>query len=122
MDDRPLATRPIRHDDYLPLEASDMAGDSASMEPKYRYYVSGSSNLNIGTFGRECQAIYVLGKVQVAVEDDDFGEANLMELGRETQGLLSTVMNQTDGRWGHYSGAIMSLIVYVYSPSPVWVF
>lgn len=122
MEDRPLATRPIADDDYLPLEASDLAGDSASMEPRYRYYVSGSSNINIGTFGRECQAIYVLGKVQVAIEDDDFDETNLMELGRETQGLLSTVMNQADGRWGHYSGAIMSLIVYVLSPVPGWTF
>lgn len=122
MEDRPLATRPIDSDDYLPLEASDLAGDSTNMEPKYRSYVSGNSNLNIGTFGRECQAIYVLGKIQVAVEEDDFGETNLTELGRETQGLLSTVMNQADGRWGHYSGAIMSLIVYVYSLSPAWIF
>lgn len=111
MEGRPLATRPIRDDDYLPLEAGEMEGDSRNMSPQYRYFVSATTLPNVGTFGRECQATYVLGKVQAVIDDDELTQDKLMTLGRELQSLLSTVMNQTDGRWGHFSGSTKSLIV-----------
>jgi tRNA(Leu) C34 or U34 (ribose-2'-O)-methylase TrmL len=88
-----------------------MAGDARNMSPQYRYFVSATTLPNVGTFGRECQAVYILGKVRTAVQDVDFNQDKLMTLGREMQGLLSTVMNQTAGRWSHYSGATKNLIV-----------
>lgn len=111
MDGRPLATRVIRDDEYLPLEAEELAGTVRVMSPRYRYFVSAATLPNVGTFGRECQAIYLLAKAQTVVQDVDFNQEKLMTLGLEMQGLLSTVMNQTAGRWGHYSGATKSLIL-----------
>ena len=106
-----MATRSIQEDDYLPLEADEMSGDVRAMSPRYRYFVSATTLPNIGAFGRECQAIYVLGKAQAAVQDDDFNQDKLMMLGREMQGLLSTAMNQSAGKFGHYSGATTNLIM-----------
>jgi hypothetical protein len=111
MDGRPLATRPIQDDEHLPLEAEELAGTVRVMSPRYRYCVSATTLPNIGTFGRECQAIYLLAKSQTVVRDVDFNQQKLMTLGLEMQGLLSTVMNQTAGRWGHYAGATKSLIL-----------
>jgi hypothetical protein len=113
LEGRPLATRHIQDDDYLPLEAEEIGSDTNHISPQSRYFVSATTIPNVGTFGRECQAIYVLEKVQFAVQDTDFNQEKLMRLGRELQSLLSTVMGQTAGRWGYYSGATKCLIMYV---------
>jgi hypothetical protein len=111
MEGRPLATRSIREEEYLPLEAEEMAGTAPVMSPRYRYFVSAITLPNIGTFGRECQSTYILGKAQTAVQEANFNQDKLMTLGLEMQSLLSTVMNQTAGRWGPYHGATKNLIL-----------
>ena len=40
MDGRPLATRPIRGNDYLPLEPEEMDREETVHAPSYRYFVS----------------------------------------------------------------------------------
>ncbi|EPE31177.1 Zn2/Cys6 DNA-binding protein [Glarea lozoyensis ATCC 20868] len=115
MEGRPLATRSIREEEYLPLEAEEMAGTAPVMSPRYRYFVSATTLLNIGTFGRECQSTYILEKAQTAIQDPNFNQDKLMTLGLEMQSLLSTVMNQTAGRWGPYHGATKNLILGMYT-------
>ncbi|RDL35862.1 uncharacterized protein BP5553_06474 [Venustampulla echinocandica] len=112
---RPLAWRPIRHNDYLPLEADELVSHATklmNLEP--RYFVS-STLPRIGMFGGEAQAIYLLQKVRLAINERQVNAETLMTLGRELQNLLTANMNQPTGRWCHYSPATKILIVAMYT-------
>ncbi|KAG9230350.1 hypothetical protein BJ875DRAFT_158443 [Amylocarpus encephaloides] len=115
MVERPFAIRRIRQNDYLPLESDQLAGEAPSLDARHRYFVSATSLTNVGTFGRECQATFVHAKVRMAAQEDNFTHDKLTSLGRELQGLLSMVMQQTEGRWDHYAGAMKTLIVGMYT-------
>lgn len=114
MNGRPLATRYIRDDDFLPLEREDLdegAGNSA--EPIFRNFVSATTLLDVGTFGRHAQAAYLLDRVLLAVDAHEFDEARwaeLYNLDHTLQPLLSTIMEQVGGRWGVYCGATALVI------------
>ncbi|PMD47959.1 hypothetical protein L207DRAFT_523299 [Hyaloscypha variabilis F] len=111
MHGRPLATRPIRDDDYLPLEPEFLDGSrSDMMEPTFRYFVSAISLPGVGPFGREAQATYLLDRVRMVIEAGQTSEHTLYPLGCELQNLLGTVMEQVAGRWGIYCGATQLLI------------
>jgi hypothetical protein len=110
---RPLATRPIRDDDYLPIEMEDMeAGLPAITTPEMRYFVSATTLSDIGTFAREAQATYMFDKVRLAIEAGNTSAYYLYPLGREIQTILSTLMEQAAGRWGVYCGATQMIITY----------
>ncbi len=116
MHGRPLATRPIREDDYLPLESYDLDRDSNDLlEPTFRYFVSATSLPGVGTFGREAQATYLFDRVRLALESGDAMANNLYHIGRDLQNLLAVVMEQVAGRWGVFCGATQMLITYVTS-------
>lgn len=115
---RPLATRPVRETDYLPLEPTDMdtPGGTLDLAPKLRYCVSAKVT-NIGSFGREAQAVYMFDRVRLAIEAGNTSPHCSYPLGRELQTLLSMVMEQVAGRSGIYCGATQILIVYVTVPA-----
>ena len=115
MSGRPLATRPIRENDYLPLEPEEMDMARNSAQPTFRYFVSATQLPNVGSFGREAQATYLYDKVRFSIETGESVVAKLYHLGRELQGLLAVVMEQLDGRWGIYCGATQMLITFVAS-------
>ncbi|KAN0105047.1 hypothetical protein V8E51_010792 [Hyaloscypha variabilis] len=116
MHGRPLATRPIRDDDYLPLEPEFLDGSrSDMMEPTFRYFVSAISLPGVGPFGREAQATYLLDRVRMVIEAGQTSEHTLYPLGCELQNLLGTVMEQVAGRWGIYCGATQLLISALYT-------
>lgn len=111
MHGRPLATRPIRDDDYLPLEPELLDGSRHDlMGPTFRYFVSAISLPGVGSFGREAQATYLLDRVRIVIEAGQTSEHSLYPLGCELQNLLGTVMEQVSGRWGIYCGATQMLI------------
>lgn len=113
MHGRPLATRPIREDDYLPLESYDLDRNAEEMmEPKYRYFVSAPSLPRLGSFGREAQATFLFDRARIAIECGDGIANNLYHIARDLQNLLAVVMEQIGGRWGIYSGATQMLIMY----------
>jgi hypothetical protein len=114
MHGRPLATRSIREDDYLPLEAEDFeSGLVSSLEPTFRYFVSATSLPGVESFGREAQATYLLDKVRIAIESGDTSHNTMYPIGRELQSLLGTVMDQVAGKTKDFCGAIQMLITYV---------
>lgn len=113
MNGRPLATRPIRENDYLPLEPEEIDVGRNSAQPTFRYFVSATQLPKVGSFGREAQATYLYDKVRVSIETGESVVAKLYHLGRELQGLLAVVMEQLDGRWGIYCGATQMLITFV---------
>ncbi|KAE8442215.1 hypothetical protein EG329_003744 [Mollisiaceae sp. DMI_Dod_QoI] len=116
MHGRPLATRPIREDDYLPLESYDLDRDSNDLlEPTFRYFVSATSLPGVGTFGREAQATYLFDRVRLALESGDAMANNLYHIGRDLQNLLAVVMEQVAGRWGVFCGATQMLITGLYN-------
>jgi hypothetical protein len=109
MTGRPLATRYIRDDDFLPLEGEDLdEGAGNILDPVFRNYVSAITLPDVGTFGRHAQAAYLLDRVLLAV-DAEFLEGSrwteLYTLHNTLQTLLSVVMEQVGGRWGVYCGA-----------------
>lgn len=113
MHGRPLATRRIREDDYLPLESHDLdRGLEDMLEPKYRYFVSAISLPGVGIFGREAQATFLYDRVRIALESQDAIANNLYHIARDLQNLLAMVMEQVAGRWGIYCGASQMLITY----------
>jgi hypothetical protein len=114
MNGRPLATRPIRDSDYLPVESDDMVADSEFKVPMTRYFVSALNLPAIGAFGREAQATYLYDKVRLTIDAGKISPYYLYPLGRELQTLLSTVMEQVAGRCGVYCGATQMLIMYGY--------
>ena len=109
MNGRPLATRYIRGNDFLPLEREDLdEGAEIIPEPMFRNFVSAITLPDVGTFGRHAQAAYLLDRVLLAVDADDLNEtrwAELYNLDHILQPLLSTIMEQAGGRWGIYCGA-----------------
>jgi len=106
MHGRPVATRPIRDDDYLPIESVELDQNrDGMMEPSFRYFVSATTLPSVGTFGREAQATYLFDKVRLAIEAGQTSEISLFSLGRELQNLLATIMDQAGGRWGVYCDA-----------------
>jgi hypothetical protein len=111
MSGRPLATRPIRDNDYLPMEPDEMDVVSEFTNPKTRYFVSALNLSGIGSFGREAQATYLYDKVRLTIDAGKSGVYYLYPLGRQLQTLLSTVMEQVAGRWGVYCGATQMLIM-----------
>jgi hypothetical protein len=114
MNGRPLATRYIRDDDYMPLEGKDLdedVGDTA--EPFLRYFVSATTLPGVGTFGRHAQAAYLLDRALLAVDADELDETRWSELyilDHTLQPLLGTIMEQVGGRWGVYCGATAMVI------------
>ena len=109
--DRPLATRLVRDDDYLPLESDDLDnGDKDSLDPTFRYLVSATSLPGVGEFGREAQAAYLFDKMRMIVQASDTTRYKLYHMGREFQGLLGMVMEQAAGRCGSYCGASQIII------------
>ena len=115
MNGRPLATRTVREHDYLPLEPEQMDRGGKDSHPTFRYFVSATSLPGVGSFGREAQAIYLFDRVRFSIETGESVVAKLYHLGRDLQGLLAVVMEQLDGGWGQYCGAIQMLITYVFS-------
>jgi len=114
MHGRPIATRPIREDDYLPLEPVELDENrDGMMEPTFRYFVSATSLPGVGSFGREAQATYLFDKVRLAIEAGQTSESSLYPLGLELQSLLGMIMAQAGGRWGYYCGATQMTISYV---------
>jgi hypothetical protein len=112
MSGRPLAARPIRDEDYLPLESEDLAGDiDYSMSPAFRYFVPAVSLPNLGIFGREAQATYLLDKVRRAVDSMESDDQTLISLGYELQTLLGTIVRQVADQRSSYCGATQTLIV-----------
>ncbi|KAK0101854.1 hypothetical protein ONS95_001333 [Cadophora gregata] len=111
---RPLATSPIRENDYLPLEPEELDRRSTFSQPTFRYFVSATHLPSVGSFGREAQATYLYDKVRFSIETGESVVAKLYHLGRELQGLLAVVMEQLDGRSGIYSGATQMLITGLY--------
>ncbi len=119
MNGRPLATRPIRDNDYLPIEIEDMeAGSIELTTPPMRYFVSATTLSDVGTFAREAQATYMYDKVRLAIDAGNTSAYYLYPLGRELQTLLSTVMEEAAGRWGVYCGATQMIITYALSLLP----
>lgn len=115
MHGRPLATRAIREDDYLPLESYDLDRNADELlEPTFRYFVSATSLPGVGTFGREAQATYLFDRVRLSIEGGELS-CNAYHVGRDLQNLLAVVMEQVAGRWGIYCGATQMLITYVAS-------
>ncbi len=112
MNGRPLATRAIRENDYLPLEREELDGGNY-LQPTFRYFVSATSLPGVGSFGREAQATYLYDRVRFSIETGESVAGKLYHLGRDLQGLLAVVMEQLDGRWGIYSGATQMLIMQV---------
>lgn len=114
MNGRPLATRYIRDDDYMPLEGKDLdEGVGYTAEPVLRYFVSATTLPGVGTFGRYAQAAYLLDRVLLTVDADDLDEtrwSELYNLDHTLQPLLSTIMEQVGGRWGVYCGATAMVI------------
>lgn len=110
MNGRPLATRPIRENDYLPLEPEEMDRGGSFSQPTFRYFVSATSLPGVGSFGREAQATYLYDRVRYSIETGESVVCKLYQLGRDLQGLLAAVMEQLDGRWGIYCGATQMLI------------
>jgi hypothetical protein len=111
MHGRPLATRPIREDDYLPLDSYDLDKNTEDMvEPKFRYFVSATSLPNVGTFGREAQSTFLFDRARVAIECPHAIANNLYHIAHDLQNLLAVVMEQVAGRWGIYCGATQMLI------------
>jgi hypothetical protein len=114
MRDRPLATRLIREDDYLPVETADL--ERSAMDPinlSLRYFVSATTIQGVGSYGREAQAYYLLDKVRTVIDQGRTDPYTLYPLGLELQNLLSTVMAQIDGRWAVFCGANSIIITYV---------
>ncbi|KAL2060809.1 hypothetical protein VTL71DRAFT_8861 [Oculimacula yallundae] len=111
---RPLATRPTRESDYLPLEPEEMDRAGRESQPLFRYFVSATSLPGVGSFGREAQATYLHDRVTFSIENGDSIVNKLYHLGRDLQGLLAAVMEQLDGKWGVYCGAYQILIVGLY--------
>jgi hypothetical protein len=109
MHDRPLATRPIQDDDYLPLEPELLDGSQQDIIQQ-RYFVSANSLTGVGQFGREAQATYLLDRVRVVIQAGQTSEHTLYSLGYELKNLLGTVMEQVDGRKGVYCRATQMLI------------
>jgi hypothetical protein len=108
---RPLATRIIREDDYMPLESDDLdEGGADPMQPNLRYFVSALALPGVGPFGREAQATYLFDQVRLAVEQNALVGDVMRPLGLDLQRLLSIVMEQIAGRWGVYCGATQMLI------------
>jgi hypothetical protein len=117
MHGRPLATRSVREDDYMPLESYDLDKDVDDfLEPTFRYFVSATSLPGVGSFGREAQATYLFDRVRVAIEHGEAIANNLYHIGRDLQNLLAVVMDQVDGKVGVYCGAIQMLITFVSFP------
>ncbi|KAH9215266.1 hypothetical protein DL95DRAFT_446019 [Leptodontidium sp. 2 PMI_412] len=114
MNGRPLATRPIRENDYLPLEPEEMDRGGSFSQPTFRYFVSATSLPGVGSFGREAQATYLYDRVRYSIETGESVVCKLYQLGRDLQGLLAAVMEQLDGRWGIYCGATQMLITGLY--------
>lgn len=115
---RPLATRPIREDDYLPLESYDLDRNADELlEPTFRYFVSATSLPGVGTFGREAQATYLFDRVRLSIEGGELS-SNAYHIGRDLQNLLAVVMEQVAGRWGIYCGATQMLITYAFALLP----
>ncbi|KAF4617954.1 hypothetical protein G7Y89_g15028 [Cudoniella acicularis] len=117
MADRPLATRTIHDDDYLPLEPDDLGAEiGRPVNPlvRYRYPVSATSLPSMGSFAREAQATYLMQKVRNVIDSGQVFGDHLISVGSELQSLLGTVMSQTTGRSGEYSGALQMLIVGMY--------
>jgi hypothetical protein len=114
MNGRPLATRYIRDDDYMPVELEDLDdgfGDITESVP--RYFVSATALPGVGTFGRHAQAAYLLDRVLLAVDVDELDDTRWSELcilDHTLQPLLSTIMEQVGGRWGVYCGATAMVI------------
>jgi hypothetical protein len=106
---RPLATRYIRENNYLPLESGDLDDPNMDLvEPIFRHLASTTTLADVGTFGREAQATYLLDRVLVAVDGDEIDDSKLVEifaLDALLQPFLSMVMEQVGGRWGFYCGA-----------------
>jgi hypothetical protein len=106
---RPLATRYIRKDDYMPLESEDLEETVQYMaHPTFRYYVSATALPNIGSFGRQAQAAYLLDRVLLVTDTEVLDEARWAELSnldQALQELLGTVMEQVAGRLEVYCGA-----------------
>src|ERR1700744_4058197 len=81
MNGRPLATRYIRDDDFLPLEREDLEDNvGATLDPMFRNYVSAITLPDVGTFGRHAQAAYLLDRVLLAVDADIFDESRWAEM------------------------------------------
>lgn len=113
MHGRPLATRPIREDDYMPLEAYDLDRNIEDMtEPKFRYFVSATSLRNVGTFGREAQSCFLFDRARIAIETGNSN--NIYAMAHDMQNLLAVVMEQIAGRWGIYCGSTQMLIRYAF--------
>ncbi|TVY41846.1 hypothetical protein LOCC1_G004833 [Lachnellula occidentalis] len=115
MSGRPMAVRPIRDEDYLPLEPADLAGDiDYSMSPAFRYFVSAVSLPTLGKFGREAQATHLLDKVKRAVDLMETDSQTFVTLGYELQTLLGKVIRQVAEQRTTYCGAIHTLLVGLY--------
>lgn len=114
MHGRPLATRSIREDDYLPLESYDLDKDVDDfLEPTFRYFISATSLPGVGIFGREAQATYLFDRARLALEHGEAIANNLYHTGRDLQNLLAVVMEQAGGRGGIYCGSVQLLITFV---------
>ena len=109
MNGRPLATRYIRNDDFLPLEMEGLDENAGiASEPLCHNYVSETTLPDIGSFGRHAQAAYLLDTVLLAVDAEILDEtrwSQIYTLHYTLQTLLSTIMEQVGGRWGAYCGA-----------------
>lgn len=110
---RPMATRPVRDNDYLPLEPEALDHSHNTSQPSFRYFVSATSLQGVGSFGREAQAVYLYDRVRYAIENGESMANKLYHLGRDLQSLLAVVMEQLGGRWNIYCGATQVLITYV---------
>lgn len=115
MTGRPLAARAIRDDDYLPLEAAELAGDiNYSITPTFRYFVSTNaiSLPGIGPFSFEAQSTYLLDKVKTFVDSMDCDDQMLINLGRELQTALAFITEKVACEVKGYCGATETLVVY----------
>jgi hypothetical protein len=116
MGGRPLATRYIRDDDFLPIELHDLdEGAGNPVDSMFRNHVSAIALPDVGTFGRHAQAAYLLDRVLPAVNVDVIDHskwaAELISSAHDTlERLLSTVMGQAGGRWGVYCGATAMMV------------
>ncbi|TVY40930.1 hypothetical protein LSUB1_G002748 [Lachnellula subtilissima] len=112
MSGRPMAVRPIRDEDYLPLEPADLAGDiDYSMSPAFRYFVSAISLPTLGMFGREAQATHLVDKVKRAVDSMETNGQTFVTLGYELQTLLGKIIRQVAEQRTSYCGATQTLLV-----------
>jgi len=120
MNGRPMATKSIREDAYLPLESSCLDHNMKNTtDVPYRYFVSSISVPGVGTFGREAQAVWLLDRVLVAIDVEVLNESAFSELHRlddMLQPFLSMILEQAGGGWGEYCSAIALTITYADIP------